>query len=107
MVLAYEAKVAELEADNQAKTQWAMETEAHLTAELERTLESLNSKCHELVECVALLDRAEATVTERTLWAQRAETQRAQLQQQLNAVRASRWVRMGRKIGLGPAIPLP
>ncbi|MDP8979900.1 MAG: methyltransferase domain-containing protein [Acidobacteriota bacterium] len=107
MVQAYEAKVAELEADNQAKTQWAMETEAHLTAELERTLESLNSKCHELVECVALLDRAEATVTERTLWAQRADTQRAQLQQQLNAVRTSRWVRMGRKIGLGPAIPQP
>jgi len=107
MVQAYEAKITELEADNQAKTRWALESEAHLTQELERTLESLDAKCQELAECVALLDRAEATVAERTLWAQRAEAQREQLQQHLSAVRASRWVRMGRKIGLGPAIPLP
>ena len=107
MVQAYEATMTELEADNQAKTRWALETEAHLTQELERTLESLDAKCQELAECVALLDRAESTVAERTLWAQRAEAQREQLQQHLSAVRASRWVRMGRKIGLGPAIPLP
>ena len=107
MAKAYEAKVVELEADNQAKTRWALETEAHLTQELERTLESLDAKCRELAECVALLDRAEATVAERTLWAQRTEAQREQLEEQLGAVRASRWVRMGRKVGLGPAIPLP
>jgi ubiquinone/menaquinone biosynthesis C-methylase UbiE len=104
MVQAYEAKVTELEADNQAKAGWALETEARLTQELERSLESLDAKCQELAECVALLDRAETTVAERTLWAQRVETQREQLQRHLSAVRASRWVRMGRKIGLGPAI---
>jgi ubiquinone/menaquinone biosynthesis C-methylase UbiE len=95
------------EATVRERTLWAQRTEAHLTEELERSLELLDAKCQELAACVALLDQAEATVAERTLWAQRVEAQREQLQRHLSAVRASRWVRMGRKIGLGPAIPLP
>ncbi len=54
--------------------------------------------------CVSLLDTAEATVRERTMWAQTAEAQRAELAAQLEMIRASRWVKMGRTVGLGPEI---
>jgi len=89
-VAGYEAKVAELEAENRAKTEWARSTETRLTTEI-------NDKSRELAECVRLLSSAEATVEERTLWAQRVEAQ-------LSLIRASRWLKLGRKLGLGPVI---
>ena len=68
----YEKKIAELEEANRAKTAWALDTEARLMKEL-------LARGEELVKCVGLLDAAEATVVERTEWAQRVESQRAQL----------------------------
>ena len=94
---AYENRVGELEEENRAKTQWALDTEARLTTELA-------AKCDELAECVRLLESSEATMVERTQWAQRAEAQRAELAAKLNMVRASRWVRLGRKMSLGPDV---
>lgn len=93
----YQARVSELERDNQAKTEWALATEARLMQELE-------ARGRQLAECVRLLDTAEATVEERTLWAQRVEAQREALAVQLSLIRASRWIKLGRKFGLGPAI---
>jgi hypothetical protein len=55
-----------------------------------------------LAECVRLLEAAETTVVERTLWAQRAEKLRADLAAQLDLIRVSRWVKLGRKFGVGP-----
>ena len=95
LALAYDAKVRELERKISPKTEWALDTEARLSKIIE-------AKCDELVECVRLLDVAEATVVERTLWAQRTETLRAELAAQLDLVRVSRWMRLGRKLGLGP-----
>lgn len=91
----YEAKVNELEQENASKTAWALETEARMSKEID-------AKCQELAECVRLLEAAEATVVERTEWAQRTEALRVQLAAQLDFVRSSRWVRLGRKIGIGP-----
>lgn len=71
----YEAKVGELERENREKTEWAQRVDA------------------ELAECARLLDAAEKTVEERTAWALRLEAQ-------LNAIRASRWFKLARKIGL-------
>jgi ubiquinone/menaquinone biosynthesis C-methylase UbiE len=96
----YEAKVKELEQETDARAQWALETEARLGKELE-------AKCNELAECVRLLETSESTVVERTLWAQRAETLRAELDARLEMVRLSRWVRLGRKLGLGPDLSKP
>jgi hypothetical protein len=53
---------------------------------------------------VRLLAAAEANVEERTLLAQRAQAQRDELARQLNLIRASRWLKLGRKLGLGPVI---
>ena len=64
------------------------QSEARLSAEV-------REKCTELAECVRLLDRSEALVEERTRWAQRLETE-------LSLIRASRWLKLGSKLGLGP-----
>jgi hypothetical protein len=87
----YQAQVAHLEQEDRVKTEWARTVSAELEA-----------KCRELAGCVSLLDIAEATVSERTVWAQTAEAQRAALAAQLEMVKASRWVKMGRTVGLGP-----
>jgi ubiquinone/menaquinone biosynthesis C-methylase UbiE len=89
----YQAELARQEQEDQIKTEWARKTSAELEA-----------KCRELAECVGLLDTAEATVRERTVWAQTAEAQRAELAAKLKMIRESRWVKMGRTVGLGPEI---
>lgn len=89
----YNAQLAHMEQDNQAKTEWARKTSAEL-----------EEKCRELAHCVGLLDVAEATVRDRTMWAQTAEMARIQLEAQMEIVRASRWVKLGRQVGLGPKV---
>ena len=91
MAARYQAQLARMEKEDQIKTEWAHKAAAELEA-----------KCQELAHCVSLLDTAEATVRERTTWAQSAESQRAVLAAQLEMVRESRWVKLGRQVGLGP-----
>ncbi len=97
MAQRYDSKVAELEAENRAKTQWAQETERRLTAELQ-------AKCDELYQAVALLTRAESTVEERTRWGQQLQAQIQNYEAQLNMLRASRWLKLGRAVGVGPKV---
>ena len=97
MARSYETKLTELEAENLAKTQWAIDTDARLTAEIQRITA-------EFAECARLLETSEQTLIERTHWAQRLEAERQALEVQLSAVRASRWLKLGRKLGLGPAV---
>jgi len=94
---AYEAKVAELERENLAKTQWAVETERRLGEELQ-------DKLDELAGCVDILHRTERTLEERTTWALRLEAGIRELEGKLSLVEASRWVKLGRLVGLGPEI---
>jgi SAM-dependent methyltransferase len=91
LAASYQAQLAHMEKEDQVKTEWARKASAELEA-----------KCQELAHCVGLLDTAEATVRERTIWAQNAEAQRAELAAKLEMIRASRWVKMGRTVGLGP-----
>lgn len=91
----YEAKVAELEAEVCRRTEWARETETRLTIEIQ-------DRSVELARAVELLHAAEATIEERTLWAQRLDKDLDELTTRLSMVRASRWVRVGRILGLGP-----
>lgn len=94
---AFQTKLDELEMDIQAKTRWALETERRLTAENEHIQQ-------ELQKCVELLHAAERTVEERTHWAQRAQSQAEENARRLNAAKVSRWIRLGRKLGLGPVL---
>ena len=57
-----------------------------------------------LTEAAASLEQTEKDLQERTVWALRLEEEKRQLEDQLNMVRASRWIKLGRKVGLGPAL---
>ncbi len=99
MAADYAAKVSDLEDDVRAKTRWALDVETSLTAEVKK-------QTAELVRAVDALHHTEKELDERTAWALRLQEESRQLSEQLAVVRASRWVRMGRKIGLGPVLPL-
>jgi ubiquinone/menaquinone biosynthesis C-methylase UbiE len=99
-VEAYEKKVASLEEENLSKTQWALDTEERLSTEIE------NQKQH-LAEAVKMLDSAQAAISERTAWAKGLDLQLQQELERIDLIRQSRWIRMGRLIGLGPQIDPP
>lgn len=85
---AYDAKIAALERESQAAATAYEDEIAKLR--------------DQLAKCVALLDAAEARADERTRWALALQEQVAQLEARLSAVQASRWIRLGRRIGVGP-----
>ena len=97
VVAGYNAKVAALEQENREKTKWALDTEERLTAEIKKIASALE-------RTTASLEQTEAELQERSAWALRLEEEKRQLEDQLNMVRASRWVKLGRKVGLGPAL---
>jgi SAM-dependent methyltransferase len=98
MAAAYEAKVLDLEADIQSKIKWALDVEAALTKEV-------NQQTGELVKAVEALHRTENELQERTEWALGLQKEASGLAQQVALYQASRWVKLGRKIGVGPALP--
>ena len=88
---------------------WARQQDAELDRarkEIQRleqdVVQELQKKIEELARCVELLDKAEATVVERTKWAQDLERELSAARAQIGAAQASRWMRLGRKFGLGP-----
>ncbi|HUI54470.1 MAG TPA: methyltransferase domain-containing protein [Bryobacteraceae bacterium] len=85
--------VRELEADIESKTQWARNVDAEIKRQIE-----------ERVVAVEALHHTEKELQERTEWALRLNEEVSQLGRQLELVRASRWVRLGRKVGVGPAV---
>ena len=94
-----------------ARDQFAALHSAHdqLTVHLEeqnrwalRTGEELEAVSRDLATLVEKLTTAEATIVERTLWAQRMAAQVEDLTARLNLWRASRWTKLGRKLNLGP-----
>jgi SAM-dependent methyltransferase len=100
----YVAKVADLEADIRARTQWAIDTETRLTAEVQQQTDAL-------VAAVEQLHRTEKDVEERTAWAlqlqedaRKWQEDARRLEDQVSLYRTSRWVKLGRKVGLGPDI---
>jgi SAM-dependent methyltransferase len=97
VVAAYNAKVSDLEAENREKTKWAVDTERRLNAHLV-------TQSGQLAETLRLLDEAEMTVVERTKWAQQLDEQLRQVEAQIELIRQSRWVRLGRAVGLGPKV---
>jgi predicted SAM-dependent methyltransferase len=89
--------IVDLNAENRRKTEWALDIEKRLTAEIEQCVGKLK-------ETISLLDRAEATVVERTDWAHRLDAQLQDARAQLALVRQSRWLKLGRQLGLGPQV---
>lgn len=90
---AYQRVVDDLQLENQRKTDWALATDKRLSAALAQ-----------LVETGRLLDQAEATVVERTAWARDLDARLGRASAQLKMAADSRWLRLGRIVGLGPKI---
>jgi hypothetical protein len=57
------------------------------------------------VAAVDALHHTEKELEERTAWALRLQEEVQNLSQQLALVQGSRWVRLGRTVGLGPVLP--
>jgi len=89
--------IIDLNEENRRKTEWALDTEQRLTGEIEQCAGKLK-------ETILLLDRAEATVVERTDWARSLDAQLQDSRAQLALVRQSRWFKLGRQLGLGPDV---
>ena len=83
------------------RTQWGAEIEKRLTAQLQTCIADRDHQTAELGRCAELLQQAEKTVEERTQWALSLDEERNQL---AAAVSASRWLRVGRVLGLGPEL---
>jgi len=75
------------------QTDWALQLDGRLAQEVQHR-----------AEAGRLLDIAESTVIERTAWARRLDAQLQDTTAQLEMVRQSRWMRLGRKLGLGPQV---
>ncbi|MBM3736572.1 MAG: methyltransferase domain-containing protein [Acidobacteria bacterium] len=91
----YEAQLAVANTEIAERTRWAQDTESRLGQEIE------SARAH-LAESNRLLQQAESAVEERTRWALRLQGDAESLQARLNGYTASRWVKLGRRIGLGP-----
>jgi SAM-dependent methyltransferase len=98
----YAAKVAALELDIQDKTRWALDTETNLTAVIRDQGERLSHAVADLGTAVEALHHTEKELEERTAWALRLQDEARLLEEQVALFRASRWVKLGRKVGLGP-----
>ena len=57
------------------------------------------------VRAVEALHHTEKELDERTAWSLRREAEAQSLQRQVTLFHESRWVKLGRKVGLGPAFP--
>ncbi len=98
MAEGYAAKVASLEADIREKTQWAIDVETNLKADVAR-------QTAELVKAVDALHQTEKELESRTAWAHSLDAELHAAQDRLALYRDSRWVKLGRKVGMGPAFP--
>jgi hypothetical protein len=94
----YDKKVAELEQDASDKAQWALDVETRLTAEVQKQTADLG-------KAVEALHQTEKELEDRTAWALRLQKEGDALAHQLALVRSSRWVKLGRRVGLGPVLP--
>jgi SAM-dependent methyltransferase len=93
-VAAYEDKIRKLEADHAVMIGWVRDTERRLEAEIE-----------EKKSAIEALHDTERELEERTAWAVRLEAERRGFEEQVTLYQGSRWVKFGRRVGLGPEVP--
>lgn len=93
VVEAYEAEIKRLDEERAAAIEWGRTNETELEA----------SRI-EFGKCLALFQEAELTIEERTRWAQSLEVEIGAFRSQLDAIRESKWIRLGRSIGIGPKV---
>jgi len=110
------ASIAELNEELERKNRWAWELDAMLQAAQARVVDLQEQFQTEQERALSTITGLEATVVERTQWAQDLDAelqvlrgkiekltgQVEALQRVVGLARASRWVKAGRVVGLGP-----
>lgn len=89
----------------EASNRWAASLKEQVSAreaELEAAQQSALKLIAERDRAVDLLHEAEQTVEERTAWALGLDSDLARLREELTRIHDSRWLRLGRTLGLGP-----
>jgi len=94
MAEGYAGKVQELEADLASKIGWARDAEKRLQEQIADKQKAIEA-----------LHQTERELEDRTVWALRLEEEGRKVAEQLTLYQTSRWVRLGRKVGLGPQLP--
>ena len=96
-----QAQISRIEEELDQKIAWARRIDA-----------SLEKETAEKKRAVDMLHEIEADLADRTAWAQRLDSEVAGLREELARVsgqltlyQASRWVKLGKKVGLGPGFP--
>jgi len=93
----YKAKVASLEQESREKTEWAKDIEQQWKAEVAEI-------SGHLARIQAHADELQKELEARTNWALGLDQEKRALEHQVALVRLSRWVKLGRKVGLGPVL---
>ncbi len=93
MSAAYEEQIGAVSQAHRDAVQWGEATERRLTEEVTERGETL-------AKCVDLLHAAEATLEERTAWAQDRDREVAAWNNRYEALRRMRWVRLGARLHL-------
>ena len=93
----YEAEIERLDEERSAAIAWGQAKETELLGELDASRA-------EYAKCLAVFQQAEVTIEERTMWAQSLQSEIGNLTAQLASIRASKWLRLGRSIGIGPKV---
>lgn len=88
----YQDKVSSLEDELARAHAWGASLDGQLAA-----------KQQEHADTLAALHHTEAELDERTKWAQTLDAERDRLTQQVAMAAGSRWVKLGRRLGVGPA----
>ena len=98
------AEIERLNTELNETSEWARETEECLSSKLREVAEDRDRQISDLAHCVELLNRAEATLAERTKWAQDLDAELVRVRSLIAAAQASRWIKLGRVAGLGPEL---
>ena len=91
------AEIERLDRERSAAIAWGQAKETELLGELDASRA-------EYAKCLAVFQQAEVTIEERTMWAQSLQSEIGNLTAQLASIRASKWLRLGRSIGIGPKV---
>ena len=104
-VRVFNEKVSELEADLVARTAWARSIEAELeirTHHVHLLMEQIAEHERHLAAQGRELENREMQIAEREMQITNRETRISELQERHNLAAASKWLRLGKRLGLGP-----
>jgi SAM-dependent methyltransferase len=96
--------IARLESEIEERTRWAVDTEQRLTAQLQEVAADRDNQTQELVKCVEILHGTEAALEEQKRYSEKLQGECNRLRAVLDGVQASRWLKLGRAVGLGPEL---